>query len=352
MTKQRLADLGIDFPVMVGPMVGLSHAAFRALLRSYTPPSIHPLIFTEMLSAKRIPHDSLAKTPELRVVPGERQFVPQLLGNDAEIFRLSFEKLKRLNPWGFDINMGCPVDHVLKHNWGVQLMGDVDYAARVVDGARRHTPLPLSVKLRAGLGKTIVPEEIFHFTSTLVSAGADWLTVHLRTQEQGHKGEADWNLGSRLCAELPVPVVLNGNVQTADDAVSLVRDRQVDGVMICRAAVARPWIFWQIAEDLGYTEPPTRYPNRRAPRTPDEEGREFLFSMLKLLDLLEEHFTDDTYRCERICFHAAHAIPWLDFGHAFWKLTTGAKTGGDMRARIEDFAARFELRMSPQAKHL
>src|SRR5206468_3231088 len=101
-------------------------------------------------STRRIPNERLATTNELRSAPGERFFVPQLLGNEERFIAPSINRLMQLNPWGFDINMGCPVSHSLKHNWGVRLMGDIPYAASVVRMVKRHSPLPVSVKLRGG----------------------------------------------------------------------------------------------------------------------------------------------------------------------------------------------------------
>ncbi len=348
--KTRLDSLGISFPFMIGPMVGISHAAFRKLVRAYTPEGLNPLIFTEMLSTKQIPHESLAKTKELRIFPGEHHHTPQLLGNNPALIEASIARLNNINPWGYDINMGCPAKHILQHNYGVALMGDPSYAARITEATKRFSSIPVSVKLRGQAGAAQDVNTLIHFTQTLQNAGADWISLHARPQAKGHKGEANWQLGTEVAKALHIPVVLNGGIQTASDAISIVRDFGADGAMLARAATARPWIFWQIAEDLGITSKPKLFPLKNAPRSPAEEGQEFVRATLLLLEYLQELFTEEDFIQERIAFFTALASPWLDFGHSFWKLTTRMNGVEDLRQRICDFHEKCSLSMTEKIK--
>lgn len=348
----RLASLEIDFPFLIAPMVGLSHVAFRELIRAYTPPSVQYLAFTEMLSTRRIPDEKLETTNQLKTALGERNFVPQLLGNDEKYIRPSIAKLMQANPWGFDINMGCPVSHTLKHNWGVRLMGDKHYAADVVKVTKESSPVPVSVKLRGGTGDECDLNYLLEFTDELERAGVDWLTIHPRPRAQGHKGEANWELVSEVRKKRSIPVVANGNIQCAADAMSLLSDYKVDGAMIARAATARPWILWQIAEELGCSETPIGMEGRKAPRGQEEEGREFTRACLKYLDFLVRYFNEEDFVLERFRFHTATASRWFMFGHAFWKLSTKAKTVEQLRASVEEFAERHENPMYERVKLL
>ncbi len=343
--KTRLAQLGLDFPLMVAPMVGLTHVAFRRLLRRYTPEGLNPLLFTEMLSTRRLPSERIDKVDELRVSSGESHFVPQLLGNEETFIAASIKKLLPLEPWGFDINMGCPAKQTLKHNWGVRLLGDADYAARVVEMTKRHSPLPVSVKMRCGQDKA---DELFleNFTARLESAGADWLTVHARTQAQKHKGEADWGLIGTLAPKRKIPLVVNGDVQTAADVLSIFRDHAIDGVMIGRAATARPWILWQVAHAFGYTKPPLAFPNQKPPEGPEAEGREFLIAMLAFIDYLEEHFALEDTRLRRLRFHVVNAHKWFVFGHAYYSRCMKSKSLHEARIMTEETLERFQFPMS------
>lgn len=343
--RSRLSKFGLNFPAMIAPMVGLSHCAFRQLLRHYTPKSLHPLIFTEMLSTRRLPYERIDRVDELRTAPGEHHFVPQLLGNEESYIAASIQKLLPLEPWGFDINMGCPAKQTLKHNWGVRLLGDADYAARVVEMTKRHSPLPVSVKMRCGQDKADLAF-LDAFTQKLESAGADWLTVHARTQTQKHKGEADWDLISQLAPRRSIPLVVNGDIQTAQDALTILRNLEVDGVMIARAATARPWILWQIAEGLGWDEAPEAFAGQKAPSTPEEEGLAFLEAMIYLIDSIKIYITGEDKQLRRFRFHVINAHKWLFFGHAYYSRCMKAKTLDEAREMTVASRERGQFTMS------
>jgi tRNA-dihydrouridine synthase len=337
---------------MVAPMVGLTNVAFRELIRFYTPPSVEPLTFTEMLSTRRLPDEKLSTTNELKTAPGESHFIPQLLGNEEKYIGPSVKKLLEVNPWGFDINMGCPVSHTLRHNWGVRLMGDAQYAARVVEFTKNQSKRPLSVKLRGGTGDSESVEYLLAFTEALERAGADWITIHPRPRAQQHKGNANWSLIKEVSAARKIPVVANGDIQTADDALKLLREYSADGAMIARAATARPWIMWQITQRLGILESPRGGILRNCPWTPEEEGREYIHACLKLIELMKQYFVDDTYILEKFRFFAATGARWYQFGHAFWKMTTKAKSVQELSTFIEDFGAKSENHSYDRVKFL
>lgn len=323
----RLAQrFGVDFPFLVGPMVGISHAAMRDVVRHYTPESLAPLLFTEMLSTLRLPSERLDRADELQISDADRgHFIPQILGNDEWYISRSLKRLEPLEPWGIDINMGCPVKRTLRHNWGVRLMGDPIYAGQVVSMTKKHTNHPVSVKMRCGTQSADF-DSILRFTDQLEKSGVDWITIHARTQSQKHSGPADWGLVGRLCRQRNVPVVVNGDVQTAADATAAYRDFGVDGVMIGRAITARPWLLWQIAEDLGYQERPHAFPDGKAPRTPDEEGDFYLQSLLLLISRLQHHFSNPTKQLKKLRFYVITSQKWLFFGHSFYGRLMKCKT--------------------------
>lgn len=330
---------------MVAPMVGLTHAAFRATVRYFTPPSIQPLLFTEMLSTRRLPYERIDRVDELKTYENERMFIPQILGNEEILIEKSIQKLLPLNPWGFDINMGCPARQHLKHNWGVRLLGDMDYAAKVVAMTKKHSPLPVSVKMRCG---TEVADPVFldEFTAALEGAGADWLTIHARLQTQKHKGEANYDLVSNLRQKRRIPVVVNGDIQTADDALRIYLSEGADGVMIGRAATARPWILWQIAHALGHTESPDAFPGMAPPSTPLDEGRFFLMSMVYFMESLENTFDNDEKNMRRLRFYVINANRWFLFGHSYYSRCMKAKNLTEAKRVTREMIETVEFPMS------
>jgi tRNA-dihydrouridine synthase B len=324
----------IDFPILVAPMVGISHVAFRALVRSYLPAGASTLLFTEMLSSRRLPSERVGDTPLTYVLEGgEADLVPQLLANEERFIRESVQKLEAIAPAGIDINMGCPVKKALSHNWGVALMGDIRYAAEVVSVARRYVRVPLSVKMRSGLTENV--PYLIEFLQAVEGAGSDWVTLHPRIQPQGRRGRASWEAIAEARDAVRIPVVGNGDVQTAEDVLAMRSQTGCDGVMVARAATARPWIFWQIGEEMGFPAPAGRE-GEQAPRTPEEEGREYGRALRFFVDQLEKRFTPEE-GLRRLRFFVAWGHRWLPFGHHLWSQMAKAHDLTQTRAALEVF---------------
>ncbi|SMF07010.1 tRNA dihydrouridine synthase [Pseudobacteriovorax antillogorgiicola] len=322
-----LESLGASFPFMVGPMVGLSHVAFRELIRSFTPANLDIKLFSEMLSTLRLPSERLDLSEELQITKRDRgSMIPQILGNEEWYIERSLRKLDHLEPWGIDINMGCPVKRTLRHNWGVRLMGDEDYAARVVETTRRHYQGPLSVKMRCGLKKED-PAYIDSFTAKLEAAGADWITIHARLQAEKHRGDANWSALTSVKKARKIPVVGNGDIQTSSDAIDMIEKYGLDGAMIGRAATARPWILWQIAHDLGLElEAPEGFSSPVPPRSREDEGMAYLMAVERFIALVDKHFENETKKVRKIRFFVTHSHRWLTFGHSFYSRCMKAKS--------------------------
>jgi tRNA-dihydrouridine synthase B len=326
----------VDFPFFLAPMVGLSHAALRETLRAYTPAGARTLLFTEMLSSRRLSAEKIGDRPETATLPDELDLVPQLLANEERFIRISLGKLEAIRPCAIDINMGCPVDKALKHNWGVALMGDPRYAEEVVRTTVEYSTRPVSVKLRTGLSDD--PEYLVDFARMLEAAGASWLTIHPRIASQQRRGRARWEYLGRVRDAVKIPVIGNGDVQTAEDALDLLRRTGCDGVMIGRAAVARPWILWQIGERLGRPAP-LGLETQEAPSDPWTEGAEYRHAFTRFRETADALFTArDAVRRTRFFVHWGGR--WLDFGHELWRRINSAADLGEMQEIADTFFAK------------
>ncbi len=324
--------LDVNFPLCMAPMVGLSHIALRSVTASYLPQKAKTIWPSEMLSSRRIPSEDLTQVPEAMKAEDETFWVPQILGNDEKYIAPAVAKLKDHGAQGIDINMGCPVTKALKHNDGVALMGDFDYAAKVVEMTVRNTTLPVSVKLRAGFQKDT--DKIVEFVAGLEKAGASWITLHPRTAEQKRRGRADWSQIQKVKNSLQVPVIGNGDVETYLDALEMMSETGCDMVIVGRALTARPWMFWQIGHALGW-EPP-KGKQGVPPMSPEEEGREFYGCALEILKQMEFHFKP-VVAIKKYQFYIRTSCVWLEYGHTLFSAVSKGKTFAEIELALHQF---------------
>lgn len=315
-------------------MVGLTHVALREVIRDYLPYGAFTIWPTEMLNSRRIPNENLEKTPETLRAPHETGLVPQILGNEEEPIA---ESVRRLVEWGaeaIDINMGCPVQKALKHNYGVALMGDPHYAAEVVRMTVKNSSVPVSVKLRA-VGSAKEFDELLHFVSGLRSSGASWVCLHPRTAAQKRRGSADWEQIRQLHKAVDFPVIGNGDIQTSEDAILMLQETGCDMAMAGRGLAARPWMMWQLGEDLGFAAPPGKE-GFKAPRTSEEEGAEYGRCLLRLIALCHHYFGEDL-AMRKVRFYVRTTGVWLLFGNALFGVCAKARNIEEMQEGVKKF---------------
>jgi nifR3 family TIM-barrel protein len=232
-------------------MVEITTPALRRQITGYDD---RVVLHSEMLSAAAIvgggPHNaSLAAR-----WPFDRHFVYQIEGGDPERMAEACRILGGNGPWGININMGCPVHHIMKKGHGAWLLRDEARAARIVRACRRATDLALSVKTRSGFDRDD-EEAMVRFGRLLRDEGADYIVMHPRYAKLCYARHARWNLVKLLKETAGGPVVGNGDIVSAGDALSRMEESGCDGVMIGREAVKSPWIFRQLndlADQGGY----------------------------------------------------------------------------------------------------
>jgi tRNA-dihydrouridine synthase len=230
--------------------------------------------------------------------------------------------------------MGCPVQKALKHNYGVALMGDPAYAAEVVRMTVKNSTVPVSVKLRA-VGSTKEFDELLSFVMGLRNSGAAWVCLHPRTAAQKRRGSADWEQIKQLHKAVDFPVIGNGDVQTAEDAKLMLQETGCDMAMAGRGLAARPWMLWQLGEDLGFAAPEGKA-GLTAPRTPAEEGAEYGKFLLKFMERCRFYFGEDL-GMRKVRFYVRTTSVWLDFGNALTGVCAKAKNMDDMLVAVAKF---------------
>jgi nifR3 family TIM-barrel protein len=168
----------------------------------------------------------------------------QVFGADPEELTKAADLVQEVGFGRVDFNMGCPVRKVVGSGAGAALLSDLRRAGRCLAALRKSVHGFLSVKIRSGWDLGSV--NCLAVGQLAADCGVDLITLHPRTRAQGYSGKANWSLVRDLAAMVPVPVVGNGDVTTAHEAVQRMRETQCAGVMIGRAALTRPWIFHDV----------------------------------------------------------------------------------------------------------
>jgi nifR3 family TIM-barrel protein len=256
----RLGSLTLDTPLLLAPMAGITDRDFRLIVRRIGGVG---MVGMEFLPAKGLVAGERRTLALLHFAEEERPLAMQIYGSDEATLAAAARRVEELAPDACDINMGCPANQVLAGCAGAALMGDLAAAGRIVAAVRRELARPLTVKFRLGLDER--RRNYLELGRICQGEGADAVVLHARTARQMFRGEAAWEHIARLKEALSIPVIGNGDVRTADDAVRMLRQTGCDGVMIGRGATRNPWIFRQAAARLsdGVLAEPTLAERRR-----------------------------------------------------------------------------------------
>ena len=221
------------------------------------------LVFTEMTNAAGLVHGSARTLHLLESSPGERPCGAHLYGSSPSVLARAAAIAAGLGRFDLiDLNCGCPVRRIVARGAGSALMRKPEAVEAIVRAIREAAALPVTIKTRIGLTPdAVLVSEVAHAAE---AGGAAAIAVHARAASRHHAGEADWELLARVKAERRIPVIGNGGLETAEDAVARLRSSGVDAVMIGRGAVGNPWIFEQIRGLLrGQPVPPPTRAQRR-----------------------------------------------------------------------------------------
>ena len=320
----RLSDKVIaDPPVVLAPMAGITNVAFRRLCREHgaTPgPTAGAMLYvSEMITSRALVERNQKTMRLVRFAPDERPRSLQLYGVDPAVVGAAVRMIVDDDLADHvDLNFGCPVPKVTRKGggaalpWHMGLFADiVNSAVRAADGA-----VPVTVKMRLGIDR----EHLTYREAALRAqdAGVGYVALHGRTAADFYGGEADWAPIAELAELLDVPVLGNGDIWEADDALRMVRETGCAGVVIGRGCLGRPWLFADLAAAFDGR------PDRRMPGL-GEVGR----TMYRHAELLADWLGED------------HGV--RDFRkHVAWYLK-GFGVGGDLRAALASSSTLTEL---------
>ena len=270
----KIGSIKLSPPLALAPMAGMTDTAFRRLVKRRGGCG---LVVTEMVSSEGLVRGIDRTLEYAEYTEEERPVSIQIFGGDPEKMAAAAQIVEGMGADIVDVNMGCPVQKIAKHNAGCSLMREPEHAADVVRAMTKAVRIPVTVKMRAGWDANDVnaPE----LAKRLEDAGAAAVAVHGRTAAQSYSGFSDWNLIAHVASGLSIPVFGSGDCVEPGQIVERLQSG-VSGVLVGRGALRNPWIFEQ-ARDMA---------NGREPRevTLEERGL-FLLEYIELLQKERVH---------------------------------------------------------------
>lgn len=236
--QNRVQNL-IKSKVSLAPMAGITDYVLRSLVRKY---AFDALLTTEMISSEFLAQN--VRTEITKLDKNHHPIVYQINGHKPHLMQQAAEYLTQFADM-LDINMGCPVNKVVKGQDGAALMRNPSLAADLVKAVKDGTDKPVSVKFR--LGYTADEMNFVEFGQQMQEAGAEFITIHGRTRSQFYAGKADWYKIKLLKENVDIPVFANGDVTSIDSAIECLEKSQADGIAIGRAVLGDPTLIGRIA---------------------------------------------------------------------------------------------------------
>jgi tRNA-dihydrouridine synthase B len=240
----QIGGITFENPFMLAPLAGVSDSPFRRLAREEGAAAV----YTEMVSADGLARGNQATLDYCRFEACERPLGIQIFGSDpgvmAEATRLLCELPEERRPDLIDVNMGCPVRKVVNRCAGAALLTNVPLVREIIARMVDASTVPVTAKIRLGWDGN--SQNVVEVSRALEDSGAQAVAIHARTRAEKFEGTAHWEMIGEAKRAVRIPVIGNGDVRSAADAVSMLEQTGCDAVMMGRAAFGDPWVFRRV----------------------------------------------------------------------------------------------------------
>lgn len=238
-TTCRLGPFELEHPFILAPMAGITNSPFRRLMRRRKT----AMVISELVSANGIEYGGQKTLDLLKFHEEERPVGLQVFGEEPELLCKAAQLIEKLGADFVDLNMGCPVPKVVKKGAGSAMCRDLVSLSKTLRTLVESVKIPVTIKIRTGWDQE--SKNALEVVRVAAEAGVVWVAIHGRTRAQGYSGEADWEMIGNVKAKSPIPIIGNGDVNTAEVAMERYHTYGVDAVMIGRGALRNPFLFEQ-----------------------------------------------------------------------------------------------------------
>jgi tRNA-dihydrouridine synthase B len=309
----------------LAPMAGVTNSPFRHLMRLLGA----GIVTSELISSHGILTRCERTMKMASFHPKERPIGIQIFGQDLEVMIQSAQVMQELEPDFIDVNLGCPVPKVTKKGAGSALLRDPVHLGGLLEQLKKNLDIPLTIKIRTGWdASSITAHEVVHVAA---EAGVSYVAIHGRTRAQKYEGKADWNLIGEVKTKAKIPIIGNGDILSAEQALKRRKESGCDGVMIGRGALGNPWIFKEI----------NALEESFSPIVPVLKNYPALLEELR--QLVENSYEKEGFRSALLKKYAgwfSHGLPRsAPFRNALFKL----KTYNEVLAFVSEFFAQLPL---------